>query len=794
MVHFFLQADSTDQIVCYHRGSPRICHEIIFGSCTLSIEWIYMKKLVTFLVRFRLLVALLLLSGTIFFTYYITTIKVDNDTFNSIPNTLKARIDYEKLKKEFPTHYTILFLAEFSSGTLSEKIDSLRSWANDFEKLPGILNVADLNSVQIPVKGGFLIRSDFLISRKDSLKEEQIRDRINKNRELSKMFISEDETVVGMILNVGSMSERTTIFNRIIAKSESINQSGHIETYMTSEAAAPYSITKIMRRDFSLLLPICFGLIFILLYAIFRNLYHVIATLLAIAVALIWTFGFVGLLGIPFTVVLSIIPVIIFPIGVADAIHILKTYSEQKYICKGDVSQALTITYKELFKPCFLTSLTTMISFLSFAFTEISWTRYFGVFTGVAVLLAFVFNIMLLPMFLLMDKSSVSHRTNPTTNNKLLDYLLNGLARFTLDGKKWIFIFPVLIVACITGFQMVNTDSNPISMLPQNSIIRKSDAFINKHFGGTRFFSVMLECEDSTFTTSNQWEKVQQITEFIKSQDGVGDVTSVIPLINRLSTMLSNQPFSGAAISMITSTKDFFGKGYSEYLKGFLSEDRHKTRLNVICKNSSEVSPLQTVAAIEKFVSENFNNWKVTVSGPAILTDAMGEILVNTQISSLISTFIPVFLCMVVFFRSIRIGLFSIFPIILATALIYALMGLFGVTINSITVVTMNTCIGIGIDYAIHFISGYLYIHKGGDRKATLREVIKNKGTPILFNTVVVGIGFFVLAFSSFPPNRDFGILVLISMIVSALFSIIFLTVLISKYGIGKNNLGKETV
>ncbi len=753
-----------------------------------------MKNLVTFLVRFRLLIATLLLSGTLFLAYFIATIKVDNDTFNSIPNTLKAKIDYERLKEEFPTHFTILFLAEFSSGTLSEKIDSLRSWNQEFSILPGILNIADLNSVQIPVKGGFLVRSDFLVSRKDSLKEEQIRDRISKNRELSKAFISEDESVVGMILNVESMSERTTIFNRIIAKSNSINQSPHIKTYMTSEGAAPYSITNIMRRDFSLLLPLCFGLIFLLLYAIFRNFLHVIATLVPILFALIWTFGFVGLFRVPFTVVLSIIPVIIFPIGVADCIHLLRTFSEQKVVCKGDIVKALSITYKELVKPCFLTSLTTMISFMSFAFTEISWTRYFGIFTGVAVLLAFVFNIIILPMILLLDKSSISCSKTPGTNNGPLDYLWNGLACFTLESKKWIFILPLLAVSCIIGFKMVKADSNPISMLPQNSIIRKSDRFIDRHFGGTRFFSVMLESKDSPFTTSEQWEKVQQITKFIKSQDGVGEVTSIMPLITRLSTMLSNQPISSAAISMITSTKDFFGKGYSAYLKGFLSEDRHKTRLNVICKNTETTSPLETAQSIEKYVSENFKEYKVTISGPAILIDAMGDLLVKTQISSLITTFVPVFLCMVLFFKSIRIGLFSIFPIILSSTFIYALMGLMGITINSITVVTMNTCIGIGIDYAIHFISGYLYIYRGGDRKTSLRAVIKNKGTPILFNTLVVGLGFFVLAFSSFPPNRDFGILVLISMIVSALFSIIFLTVLINKYGIGTNNSGKETV
>ena len=44
-------------------------------------------------------------------------------------------------------------------------------------------------------------------------------------------------------------------------------------------------------------------------------------------------------------------------------------------------------------------------------------------------------------------------------------------------------------------------------------------------------FSVMLESGDSAFTTSEQWQKVQQIVEFIKSQDGVGEVTSIMPLI-----------------------------------------------------------------------------------------------------------------------------------------------------------------------------------------------------------------------------------------------------------------------
>jgi predicted RND superfamily exporter protein len=61
-------------------------------------------------------------------------------------------------------------------------------------------------------------------------------------------------------------------------------------------------------------------------------------------------------------------------------------------------------------------------------------------------------------------------------------------------------------------------------------------------------------------------------------------------------------------------------------------------------------------------------------------------------------------------------------------------------------------------------------------------HTIKDKGGAILFNTIVVGVGFLVLILSSFPPIRSFGLFIFISMVVSSLFSIIFLPVLFKQY------------
>jgi predicted RND superfamily exporter protein len=78
--------------------------------------------------------------------------------------------------------------------------------------------------------------------------------------------------------------------------------------------------------------------------------------------------------------------------------------------------------------------------------------------------------------------------------------------------------------------------------------------------------------------------------------------------------------------------------------------------------------------------------------------------------------------------------------------------------------------IGIGIDYAIHFVFRYRR-----DRLASMppeqamHETLSTSGVAIFYNAVVVMAGFLVLAASSFPPNRILGILVAQNMLVCLL-------------------------
>ena len=100
-------------------------------------------------------------------------------------------------------------------------------------------------------------------------------------------------------------------------------------------------------------------------------------------------------------------------------------------------------------------------------------------------------------------------------------------------------LIPVLLILFYFGFRMVRVESNPILLLPKNNMLRLSDDFISKHFGGTRFFSVVLENNGKKLTEIEQWKEIGEITDFIEKQDGVGNVASVIPLLSRISMMLT---------------------------------------------------------------------------------------------------------------------------------------------------------------------------------------------------------------------------------------------------------------
>ncbi|MBD3391419.1 MAG: MMPL family transporter, partial [Chitinivibrionales bacterium] len=663
---------------------------------------------VTNALRFKwpVLAVTLLITGV--FAYFATTIEINNDPTKTVPRNLQARIDYEKLQETFASPRRVLFIAQFDTATsFAARIDSMRSWGERFARIEGVVDVTHIGTMRIPVAGGFFgITSSYLVPRKGDLSIDKVRARIADSRELTGMFVSDDELTLSMNMGIDESENQVRVVAEVDAVQKEIREAAPARIYVTGAPMYAYFIDRSMKHNFAVLLPVCILVVSILLYVVFRRVSHVIASLAIIAVALVWTFGLLGISGLPFSVVTSIIPVILFPIGVATAIHVFRTHARIRAGRADGGEGAIRETFRELIKPILLSAITTFVGFASFAFSDVIWTRIFGIFTSIGVALALLLSIVLLPIVLSFDRLSPAVSRPDRGPDGGEARLWRPYKRFIFSPYWWLVPVAVIVAVGVLGFLRVRVEGNPIAMFPKDSDIRRSDAIVQKHLGGTRFLFILLQDTSGPMLDAEQWREVGQIVSYAESQDMVGTTGSLLPLIHKVSMMLSDTSLSDPALAMLLKGKGLLGKKLESSLRDWVSPDRRSTRIVLVCKNVEGTEYQDLARTLTDHITAHHPRFTVLVAGPPLLNDAMTYVLIDTQKQSLSLAFAAVFLVLCLLFRSLKVGLFSIIPIVLSTLFVYALLGFFGVAINVVTVIIVNTCIGIGIDYAIHFTAG----------------------------------------------------------------------------------------
>ncbi len=156
--------------------------------------------------------------------------------------------------------------------------------------------------------------------------------------------------------------------------------------------------------------------------------------------------------------------------------------------------------------------------------------------------------------------------------------------------------------------------------------------------------------------------------------------------------------------------------------------------------------------------------------------------ILEGQIKSIGLSLLLIILLLSLMFRNFRIGLIGTVPIMITAFIGFGVMGFLGIPLNTTTALLSSIAIGIGIDYAVHFLEQYrMNAKKTGDKLQTAIYTMNHTGRAISFNAIVVIAGFLVLLFSAFPPNRELGALVSLNMFTSFTGTLTIMLVLLNK-------------
>jgi predicted RND superfamily exporter protein len=164
---------------------------------------------------------------------------------------------------------------------------------------------------------------------------------------------------------------------------------------------------------------------------------------------------------------------------------------------------------------------------------------------------------------------------------------------------------------------------------------------------------------------------------------------------------------------------------------------------------------------------------KFSHTGLAPVLNKMEKELIPTQLKSVLIALVFVFLLLAVVFRSIRIGLVSIVPIILTILVNFATMGYLGIGLDSFTAMIASIAIGLGVDYVIHFTSRFKREFAiDHNELGALKRTWSTTGVAIVINALSVGLGFAVLLLAGGQHMRRFGGLITLTMLTSAIFTL----------------------
>jgi predicted RND superfamily exporter protein len=345
----------------------------------------------------------------------------------------------------------------------------------------------------------------------------------------------------------------------------------------------------------------------------------------------------------------------------------------------------------------------------------------------------------------------------------------------------------------------------------EDTEIRKADAVICENLGGVGTLSVVLSTEGGrTLKDAGLLAKVDLLQSRLDSIPGVGKTLSLadfVKIINQ--AMHENDPsyfripavaetelvqaWVGAEGEDVETVREEKVSGHeliAQYLMmyesaggeelGSVVDYPYQTgQISALLTTSSSIEREKIVQETQDHIDEIFQgeeDLNIMLTGLAALDMIVIRLLTRGQILSLLVSLGICFLVIVLVYRSARVGIVCLMPIVLTILLNFAVIVLSGNTLNFGTATTASIAIGIGIDYSIHFVSKYRLLRREGKgEEESIVIAMQTTGKAIIFNAVSVTAGFLVLLFSVFVPVANIGWVVSLMMLSSALGALIFL-------------------
>jgi len=712
---------------------------------------------------------------------------IEDDMMKMIPKSVKTRVVWEEVKDEFG-NTDLIFVAFGTEGqNLFQKkaMSDLWNFTKALEALPEVEEIRSLTNLnRMENEDGFLLIDD-LVSTKDLSLEEiaDIKDYLIRNPELKKRVISQNDDFFNIVvIPNGNTSEQASVV-KIVATAEKL-----LSGYDLHFGGPPYLVgivSSLVRADAMFLVRIGLVMMVIILLASLRSVAGVFMVLFVIILSLIgmmgsmgWIRGLTGSERFVFSIMNTSMPIILMTIANSDSVHFLTKFFKKLRIT-GDKAKAIEQSIDSLMLPIFLTSLTTAAAFLSLVFAPIEYMTGYGVSIAIGISWAWILSTTLLPSLIMLKDWPLNSRAirKPGLLERIVDKFGGKIIKF----PRSILISGLLLVAVgIHGIKLVTTEVNMFSFFEKGNKIRDSLEFLDKKMLGAMDLEFLI---NGDMKDPELLQQISQLQDYVEKNPSVSITFSIADVIKRMHrTVMDDDPDYETVPDDRAKVNNLYTmysmSGDPDDLTALVDYEYSKALVTAILKNVSTKSSVLFVNDIEQFVDKNFTKYKdITATGQLVVLRDMVELVIKSSVISICVSIVVITFIAAIFFRHLGWGILAVIPLSAAVILNFGFMGILKIDLNHVTALLSSVIIGVGVDFAIHYISQYRRLARANVPIATRsNRVIDEVGYPIILDALS-NMAFGALLFSEFVPLQHMG-----GLMVFAMFSTSFgtLTILAS--------------
>ena len=595
------------------------------------------------------------------------------------------------------------------------------------------------------------------------------------------LLASKNGDTLTLIIPVQDANHATETYRQVLAIAQA-HRPANAQVHVTGVASMNGRLAQMVNQDTRIFIPMAIVTALLVIFIALREWRGLPGPLLVIAGSAAMTVGLMGWLDARYYLITTALPVIIMAISIADSLHVSTLFLEKcRLEPEKNKAELLLGTLNQTFLPVTLTTVTTVAGFVGLAIgSSMQPIAEFGWFAAAGVMAAWVLSLSALPAVILLLGLGAKEQAQFVQDSPVNA----GVYRLTQNAfnHPWTTASSLILVLTIFIYfaTQARFDYERQRYFQGDDAVRLADVTLNSHLQGLNFLDVVVSGhEPGDLMTPKAMNAIAQLQQRIDRLPLVAKSTSISDYMSVMHRALTNAP-AGELPSAKHAPAQYMFLYEAAGDPGDFKEEIDFTyqhtlvRAQLTTDRFSQVSPVVSeFENIAKSWSEEFG-LEAKVSGRVAVNSGWMKLLASSHFTGLGLAIAFVFCSSLLAFRSFWPALLSLVPILTGVLFTYAVMGLLKIDIAPATSMTAAISTGLGVDFAIHLISGVRQsLQKGLSPRAAFSGHYVVIARACVFSAIALAFALGVICLSSAPPLQWFGALVASASIGSLLGAII---------------------